>query len=63
MRLLSLAALGAVLIVLSGCVAYPIDRYPARADQGVGRDQGDNRGHDNRRGPDRRDDDNHRGPW
>ncbi len=43
MKHLSVAALGTALILLSGCVAYPLDNYPARGDRGGGHDRGQNR--------------------
>ena len=50
MKYLSLAALGAALIVMSGCVAYPVNGYPALGDRGTERD-GDNE-HDRHRNRD-----------
>ena len=51
MKYLSLAVVGAALVALSGCIAYPVDGYRARGDQGgqQDRDHSQNRndgGHD-----------------
>jgi hypothetical protein len=61
MKHLSLAAICAALLVLSGCVAYPIDSYPARGGQSAEHDRDRGRDHNDNRGGERRDDNGPRG--
>jgi len=57
MKTLSLAALGAALVFLSGCVAYPVDGYSGHHNQGAGNSRdGDSRDRDQNRDDNRRDD-------
>ena len=57
MKTLSLAALSTALVLLSGCVAYPVGGYSDHRNQGAEHNRdGDSRGQDHNRDDNRRDD-------